>query len=79
MSSINEEEFVELIDGLEEAEKISKKDARAIIKQFRTLRKATNDREKKHAEERAAKEIQTLRKAVNDREKKHAVKRAAKV
>jgi hypothetical protein len=45
---------VELIYGLEDAEKISKKDARAIIKQFRTLRKTTNDREKKHAEERAA-------------------------
>ena len=50
MSSINEEEFEELIDGLEEAGKISKKDARANLKHFKTLRKAADDREKKHAE-----------------------------
>jgi len=42
LSSINEEEFEELIDGLEEAGKISKKDARANLKQFKTLRKAVS-------------------------------------
>ena len=42
MSSINEEEYEELIDGLEEAETISKKHARAILKEFRTLRKAVS-------------------------------------
>ena len=46
LSSINEKGFEKLIDGLEAAEKISKKDARAILKQFRTLRKAADDREK---------------------------------
>ena len=55
MSSINEEDFEELIDGLKEAETISKNHARAILKQFRTLRNAADDREKKLAEERAAK------------------------
>ncbi len=39
---MNAEEFEVLIDGLEEAETISKKDARAILKQFRTLRKTVS-------------------------------------
>jgi hypothetical protein len=39
LSSINEEEFEELIDGLEEAEKIFKNDARANLKQFKTKKK----------------------------------------
>ena len=42
LSSINEEEFEVLIDGLEGAETISKKHARAILKQFRTLRKTVS-------------------------------------
>jgi len=42
LSSINEEEFEELIDGFEDAETISKIDARAILKQFQTLRKAVS-------------------------------------
>jgi len=46
LSSINEKGFEKLIDGLEAAEKISRKDARAILKQFRILRKAADDREK---------------------------------